>query len=296
MAPEQWRGRLQDAKTDQYALAVTAYELIAGHVPFQGVDVGVLRECIPHETPEPIAGIPEHINAALFKALSKKREDRFPDCKSFIKAMAEKPKKPASWISTRTLVIGNVVSCVILLGLFAWIFSPPPKNNKGGDKVVKTASAKRVADDNPPVKTEEGGLSPAARNDAFIPAEQAEIDKFVAEFGKDVKAKDDKGNTLLHKAAKQGNVVVVKYLVSQGADVNVKGDDDAAVLFDAAWDNRVDMAKFFISQGVDVNARDDRGLTPLWMAASINRLEMVKFLVSQGADVHTKSNVRPVPQ
>ncbi|MCL2304884.1 MAG: serine/threonine protein kinase, partial [Planctomycetaceae bacterium] len=38
MAPEQWRGRLQDARTDQYALAVTAYELLAGHPPFMGSD------------------------------------------------------------------------------------------------------------------------------------------------------------------------------------------------------------------------------------------------------------------
>ncbi len=94
MAPEQWRGRLQDAKTDQYALAVTAYELIVGRQPFQGTDVAVLRECVLNETPEPISGISEHINAALAKALSKKREDRFPDCRSFIKAMAEKPMEP----------------------------------------------------------------------------------------------------------------------------------------------------------------------------------------------------------
>ena len=96
MAPEQWKGRLQDARTDQYALAVTAYELIAGHFPFQSNDTAVLRECVLHDDPEPIPGIPDHINAALLKALSKKRDDRFPDCKSFIKAIAEKPKAEVS--------------------------------------------------------------------------------------------------------------------------------------------------------------------------------------------------------
>ena len=92
MAPEQWRGRLQDARTDQYALAVTAYELLAGHQPFRVSDPFAFRECVLNDDPEPIAGFPEHVNAALLKALSKKREDRFPDCKSFVKTLAPKHK------------------------------------------------------------------------------------------------------------------------------------------------------------------------------------------------------------
>jgi len=92
MAPEQWRGRLQDSRTDQYALAVTAYELFTGHPPFYGSDVSVLRECVLHDDPEPILGLSEHANAALLKALSKKREDRFSDCKSFVKALSAKPQ------------------------------------------------------------------------------------------------------------------------------------------------------------------------------------------------------------
>ncbi|MDR0871293.1 MAG: protein kinase [Planctomycetaceae bacterium] len=94
MAPEQWRGRLQDAKTDQYALAVTAYELIAGHLPFQTQDVGVLRECALNDEAELIPNVAKHINAAIRKAMSKRRNDRFESCKAFVKAMAAKPKEP----------------------------------------------------------------------------------------------------------------------------------------------------------------------------------------------------------
>ena len=94
MAPEQWQGdlSLQDARTDQYALAVTAYELIAGYRPFHGCDADTLHEQVQNASPEPIPGIPEHVNAALIKALSKKREERFPNCKSFVKALAAQPK------------------------------------------------------------------------------------------------------------------------------------------------------------------------------------------------------------
>lgn len=93
MAPEQWRGRLQDARTDQYALAVTAYEMFSGHVPFSGSDIAILRECVLKDDPEPITELPEYVNAALLKALSKKREERYENCKAFIKAMITKPQK-----------------------------------------------------------------------------------------------------------------------------------------------------------------------------------------------------------
>ncbi|MCL2303948.1 MAG: serine/threonine protein kinase, partial [Planctomycetaceae bacterium] len=91
MAPEQWMGRFQDARTDQYALAVTAYELLAGRLPFMDSKVGLLRERVLNDKPEPVPKYPAYINAALFKALAKKREDRFPNCKSFVRALV-KPK------------------------------------------------------------------------------------------------------------------------------------------------------------------------------------------------------------
>lgn len=93
MAPEQWRGEIQDARTDQYALAVTAYELFAGHPPFPTDNIQFLWECVRDVLPEPIPGLPEHINAALIKAMAKNREDRFPDCKSFIGALKDETVK-----------------------------------------------------------------------------------------------------------------------------------------------------------------------------------------------------------
>lgn len=87
MAPEQWEGKRQNARTDQYALAVTAYELFAGHVPFIGNDTEILRNCVLHTLPERIAGLPDHVNDALLKAMSKRPEDRFGNCKAFVEAL-----------------------------------------------------------------------------------------------------------------------------------------------------------------------------------------------------------------
>jgi len=87
MAPEQWRGRKQSAATDQYALAVTAYELLAGHLPFDVGDLGMLRMAVMNDPPVPLQNMPYHVNAALLKALAKDGGERFECCTDFIEAL-----------------------------------------------------------------------------------------------------------------------------------------------------------------------------------------------------------------
>jgi hypothetical protein len=51
MAPEQWRGQYQDGATDQYALAVLVYELLAGRLPFESPDMSVLKKAVLESQP-----------------------------------------------------------------------------------------------------------------------------------------------------------------------------------------------------------------------------------------------------
>ena len=88
MAPEQWRGQQQDGATDQYALAVVAYELLTGHLPFDVEDTTILRECVLRETPQKIDGITNTVNDALQRGLAKERKNRFANCRELIKALA----------------------------------------------------------------------------------------------------------------------------------------------------------------------------------------------------------------
>ncbi|MGI6301333.1 MAG: SUMF1/EgtB/PvdO family nonheme iron enzyme [Verrucomicrobiota bacterium] len=108
MAPEQWRGRRQAARTDQYALAVTAYELLSGYLPFENPDHDIMRSAVLNEEPEPIEGLPGPIWRVLKRALSKDAKARFEACSEFVHALDEAinapptkatgtPRQPSSW-------------------------------------------------------------------------------------------------------------------------------------------------------------------------------------------------------
>lgn len=106
MAPEQWKGQLQDARTDQYALAVVAYELLADRLPFEAPDTHVLRQCVLNEPPAPIEDQNDRVNAVLAKALAKEREQRFDSCSRFIAALSDdsqatSPPRPVQVKSTK---------------------------------------------------------------------------------------------------------------------------------------------------------------------------------------------------
>jgi len=89
MAPEQCRGKRQqwDGRTDQYALAVVAYELLAGHLPFDGDDEFSITYSILNEPPDPILDLPDAAWSALRQGLAKEKETRHATCAALIDAI-----------------------------------------------------------------------------------------------------------------------------------------------------------------------------------------------------------------
>ena len=92
MAPEQWLGRKQDGRTDQYALACLLYELLSGAPPFAGVfetgDPMIMKSAVVGDDPEEVEGLPIFVQEALKRALAKNPKDRFGSCSAFIDAIA----------------------------------------------------------------------------------------------------------------------------------------------------------------------------------------------------------------
>ena len=92
MAPEQAMGGTLDGRADQYALAVIAFEILTGLVPFRADSpLAVLHQHVsvpPPPASSIIPAIPPAADAVLSKALAKKPADRFPSCSAFVEALA----------------------------------------------------------------------------------------------------------------------------------------------------------------------------------------------------------------
>ncbi len=92
MAPEQWLGRKQDGRADQYALACVLYELLSGAPPFAGVfetgDPAIMERAVLGRAPDEIEGVDPATNDAFLRALAKDPKDRFPTCAAFVAALS----------------------------------------------------------------------------------------------------------------------------------------------------------------------------------------------------------------
>lgn len=83
--------------TDQWSLAIIVYEMLQGTPPFQGTNLPELTQRILTAKPAYIMGVPEHVQKALQKALSKDPRQRFITCTEFYEALNQKkPFRPVS--------------------------------------------------------------------------------------------------------------------------------------------------------------------------------------------------------
>lgn len=116
MSPEQWTGETQDARTDQYALAVMTCELLTGHVPyeaaFQSGDEEVMRTAVTERDVDLPEGLSMRQRTALVRALAKTPGERFSTCAEFVQAMrsASRPRRMA-------LVAGGVLAVLAVLAV-----------------------------------------------------------------------------------------------------------------------------------------------------------------------------------
>ncbi len=93
MSPEQCRGDAVDGSSDQYSLAVMAYELLTGRVPFVGADADeLMRRHIADAPPRPRVfnpGLPSPIEDIVLRGLAKYPADRFPSVAEFGRSLSE---------------------------------------------------------------------------------------------------------------------------------------------------------------------------------------------------------------
>ncbi len=92
-APEQIQGGAVDGRTDQYALACVAYELLAGATPFErDQGMAVLLAHLSQPPPSVISRRPDLSSAAdevLARGMAKAPEKRYGSCRDFAEALRE---------------------------------------------------------------------------------------------------------------------------------------------------------------------------------------------------------------
>jgi formylglycine-generating enzyme required for sulfatase activity len=80
-------GEVSDGRSDQYALAVTVYEMLSGRPPFQGDTIGEVSVRLATEEAVPLhvleTRVPESLSAVVGQALQKQPEDRYASCEAF---------------------------------------------------------------------------------------------------------------------------------------------------------------------------------------------------------------------
>ena len=91
MAPELFKPRANpDGRVDQYALAVTVYEMLSGEKPFKGERAHIIVEHSSLNVPPLAAKVPglsQRLCAAVEKGLAKNAADRFATCREFAAAV-----------------------------------------------------------------------------------------------------------------------------------------------------------------------------------------------------------------
>ncbi len=93
MSPEQIEALPSDGRSDQFSLAVVAYELLTGSRPFQADYLATLAHKIVYgDRPSARAanpGLPPAVDVVLHRSLARLPHDRYPSCTEFVAALEE---------------------------------------------------------------------------------------------------------------------------------------------------------------------------------------------------------------
>ena len=92
---------------------------------------------------------------------------------------------------------------------------------------------------------------------------------------------NNKGNTPLHSAAKNGHVEVCKFLCLNLEEKNPKNEKGLTPLHFAAKEGQLDVCKFLCSNLQDKNPKDNDEKTPMDLAYSNKQWKIVRFLIDE---------------
>jgi serine/threonine-protein kinase len=103
MSPEQVQGQAVDGRSDQFSLAVIAFEMLTGEKPYTGEHLTtVVYKIVAEEPPSPHrinSSLGSEIESVLKKGLAKKPEGRYNSCTEFTEALEQACAANKGWQS-----------------------------------------------------------------------------------------------------------------------------------------------------------------------------------------------------
>ncbi len=102
------------------------------------------------------------------------------------------------------------------------------------------------------------------------------------------------GYSIVHIAAENPDIRVIKLLVERGADVNVMDIYDNTPLYYAAEKNTLEMVEFLVSQGNDPLAENCDGDNLLTVSVCNPHKDVLEYFFQQGVDIDGVSDLNPL--
>lgn len=116
LPPEAWSGVSADvdARADQWALGVLTYLMLSGYLPYEQEKSDSLSWALqvhrmpPRRLRELLPRVPNHVDCAVARALSREKEQRFPNISDFVHALHDLPRPANPDVVTPKLVTREI--------------------------------------------------------------------------------------------------------------------------------------------------------------------------------------------
>lgn len=116
-------------------------------------------------------------------------------------------------------------------------------------------------------------------------------------FGANINAKDDKGQTAIIIASDFICVNIVKTLIAEGANVNSIDDEGTTALMKVCGceiaelvPDAKDIIELLLNNGANLQKENNFGYTSLMLASMKGNVEIVKYLILKGANIDAQNN------
>ena len=137
MSPEQVQGQPVDGRSDQFSLAVIAYEMLTGEKPYTGEHLTTVvykivaeEPVLPHRLNPSLGGA---IEGVIRKGLSKRADSRYRNCQEFTESLEKACAATKAWKMMPRGGVLNAPTMAEVASVGAPVKLPPPRRKRGGE-------------------------------------------------------------------------------------------------------------------------------------------------------------------